>query len=91
MASAKDIEGANSFQEASEAISSISSTLEPSEEPPLEPPEELESTSLEETQEPLDLSQFLPEVPSVEELSLEDRAKSLEYDIPMPWGHELFE
>ena len=91
LASAKDIEGANSFQEASEAISSISSTLEPSEEPPLEPPEELESTSLEETQEPLDLSQFLPEVPSVEELSLEDRAKSLEYDIPMPWGHELFE
>jgi len=82
-ASAKEIEGANSFQEADEYIVGVSSILEP--------PEELESTPIEETQESLDFSQFLPEEPSIEELSIEERAKSLQYDIPMPWGHELFE
>jgi len=33
-----------------------------------------------------DLSQLQPEAPS-----LEDQAKNRSYDIPMPWGHELFE
>ncbi|MDQ7795935.1 MAG: LysM peptidoglycan-binding domain-containing protein [Spirochaetia bacterium] len=53
---------------------------------PPEAPEELPSSPLEESQEPIDLSQLVPE-----ELSLEEHAKSLQYDIPMPWGHELFE
>jgi len=55
-------------------------------EAPLEAPEELPDTALEENLQTPDLSQLPPEAPSVEE-----QAKNLPYDIPMPWGHELFE
>jgi len=57
-----------------------------SEESTIGPPEELESAPLDESQETLDLSQLQPE-----ELSIEEQAKNLQYGIPMPWGHELFE
>ncbi len=55
-------------------------------EAPLEAPEELPDTALEENLQTPDLSQLPPEAPSIEE-----KAKNLHYDIPMPWGHELFE
>lgn len=43
--------------------------------------------------EPIDESQQTPDLSQVpaEPLSIEDQAKNLQYDIPMPWGHDLFE
>lgn len=43
--------------------------------------------------EPIDESQQTPDLSQVqaEPLSIEEQAKALQYDIAMPWGHELFE
>ncbi len=56
------------------------------ESPSSESPEELQAAPLEENEEEPDLSQLQPE-----ELTIEEQAKNLQYDVPMPWSHELFE
>ena len=48
--------------------------------------DEIPSEPIDESQQTPDLSQVSPEPPSIE-----DQAKALQYDIPMPWGQDLFE
>jgi len=48
--------------------------------------DELPSVPIDESQQTPDLSQVPPEP-----VSIEDQAKALQYDIPMPWGQDLFE
>lgn len=52
----------------------------------LEQPDELQDTPLAEDEKTPDLSSLQPE-----DMSVEEKAKNLQYDIPMPWGHDLFE
>ncbi len=87
LAAAKEEEGATSLAAVSpEGFGTSVSSEMSAGETAIESPEELQSTPLEESDETPDLSQLQPE-----ELSIEEQAKNLQYDIPMPWGHELFE
>jgi membrane-bound lytic murein transglycosylase D len=97
LASAKEAETAISLSAVSQEVTGSSAPSEVStggsqtttpspEERTIEAPEELPDAALEENLQTPDLSQLQPE-----ELSIEEQAKNLQYGIPMPWGHELFE
>lgn len=97
LASAKEAETAISLSAVSQEVTGSSAPSEVStggsqtttpspEERTIEAPEELPDVALEENLQTPDLSQLQPE-----ELSLEEQARNLQYGIPMPWGHELFE